>query len=139
MNQALIASSTASAALQYEEQFKHDMDRWFWDRWQDGAKFVLALGDRAVKAIIAGAENVSNGLNGIGNAVGAVQQAANGQASAIANAAQFWGNLASGGLNGFGQAVGAGYFNSAPSSGWTTTIAPAAPSATYTGGYVGLK
>ena len=133
---ALIASSSASAALQHEERFKVEMDRWFWERWQDGAKFVLALGDRAVKAIIAGAENVSTGLNGVANAVGAVQQAANGQASAIANSAQFWGNLASGGLNGFGQAVGAGYFNSAPSSGWTTTVTP---TASVPSGYVGFK
>lgn len=140
VNKALIEASTASAALQYEEQFKVEMDRWFWERWQDGAKFVLGLGDRAVKAILAGAQNVAGGLNGISSAVGAVQSAANGQAAAIANAAQFWGNLASGGLNGFGQAVGAGYFNSTPAtSGWTTTIAPAAPSPTYGGGYVGLK
>lgn len=140
VNKALIEASTASAALQYEEQFKVEMDRWFWERWQDGAKFVLALGDRAVKAIIAGAENVSNGLQGVGNAVGAVQSAASGQAAAIANASQFWGNIASGGLNGFGQAVGAGYFNSAPSSaGWTTTISPAAPAVGTTSGYVGLK
>ena len=136
---ALTKSSAASAALQYEEDYKRKLDRIYWERWQDGAKFVLAMGDRGVRAILAGAANVDAGLKGIGEAVAMFQQAAAGQAGAIANAAQFWGNIASGGFNGFGQAVGAGYFNSSPTaSGWTTTVTPAVP-APSTSGYMSFK
>lgn len=124
---ALLRTATVSAALQYEEQHKREMDQWYWQRWKDGANFIMAMGDRAVRALIAGAGNVSSGLNGIGQAVNAAQQAAAGQGAAIANQAQFWGNIAQGGMNGFGQAVGAGYFSGSPApaqGGWTTTVTP---------------
>lgn len=135
---ALLKSSAGSAATQFEEDRKRTLDQWYWQRWKDGANLVLALGDRGVKAILAGAANINAGLKGIGDATAMYQQAAAGQAGAIANAAQFWGGIASGGLNGFGQAVGAGYFNSAPDTGgWTTTTTVSAiPS---TGGYVSYK
>lgn len=123
--------NAATDAYNRERAKKLAHDKWYWERWKDGANYLISIGNRAVNAITAGAAGLSTGIAGIGQSVAVAAEGASGQAGALANSAQFWGNVASGGLNGFGQAVGAGYFNSQPSqpvdSGWQTTTYVAPP------------
>lgn len=124
---AIAKTNAATKAYNDERKRKLDMDKWYWERWKDGANYLLSLGNRAVNAITGGTAGLAHGINDLGKAVSNSSDAASGQAGALANSAQFWGNVASGGLNGFGQAVGAGYFNSAPAQPTYTSMKDSAP------------
>lgn len=124
---AIAKTNAATKAYNDERKRKLDMDKWYWDRWKDGANYLLSLGNRAVNAITGGTAGLAHGINDLGKAVTNSSEAASGQAGALANSAQFWGNVASGGLNGFGQAVGSGYFNSVPAQPAYTSVKDSAP------------
>ena len=135
MKLATAKSDAAMRGYNAERAKKLEMDKWYWDRWRDGANYLLSLGNRAVNAITGGAAGLAHGINDLGKAVAGGTDAAADRASALANQAQFWGNVASGGLNGFGQAVGAGYFNSQPTNSQPTySIKDTAP-VSYSGSF----
>lgn len=147
---SLVAAKT-NAAMQarvVEQEKKLLHDKWYWERFRAAADYLTAMGNRSVNALTGGASGLAHGMSSINRSVDLADDGNQSRASALANSAQFWGNVAEGGLGGFGTAVGSGYFSSSPAATNTTTYtslkdsAPAGPPIAATqsfGGYIPLK
>lgn len=138
---AIAKTNAAMVARERERAVKLKYDQWYWQRWKEGANYLLSVGNRATNALTGGASGLAHGLSSIGDGVKEAAQGASNVAGALANGAQFWGNVASAGFNGLGQAIGSGYFSSPaePVGNWNTVTTSTAPTYSQPAGYTSFK